>query len=344
MAASEIPVAYWTNPHRDHASTGHRAGSLLIRTLRGEIRPTSAWRSLPMLLGGGTTLDVLPPMLGVFAKMRWNVLRRRALSMSAFTCHLWNDDPDLGWSAVALTDGDRATAEALADELAEQLWATRHHAPPRFPSIDEAIAEARGARLARKAGVVVMCDASDVVSAGAPGENTRILAGLLAAGDLRSLVPLRDPAIVDALWDRAVGSKVKITVGGKLDPTRNSGLEIEGTLARTQRMAGYQRMAVVDAGPVTLVLTEGPAFVIKPSFYGDLGLSVWGADVVVVKNFFPFRLFFAPMARKTIYVRTEGVTDFDAAYALSFRDAMHPRDPVDDWRPADRRRRGLDAG
>jgi hypothetical protein len=61
--------------------------------------------------------------------------------------------------------------------------------------------------------------------------------------------------------------------------------------------------------------------------------------VVVVKNFFPFLLFFLPYNRKTIFVRTRGVTDFDAAYRLPFDGPMHPRDPIDDWRPRDRARR-----
>ncbi|CAN5168978.1 hypothetical protein BH09MYX1_BH09MYX1_29400 [soil metagenome] len=81
--------------------------------------------------------------------------------------------------------------------------------------------------------------------------------------------------------------------------------------------------------------------VIKPSFYGDLGLSVWNADVVVVKNFFPFRMFFLPYARKTIYVKTRGVTDLDAAFPLKFDGPVHPRDAVSEWRERDRMRRGV---
>jgi microcystin degradation protein MlrC len=104
-------------------------------------------------------------------------------------------------------------------------------------------------------------------------------------------------------------------------------------------MIGLGRLVVLDLGPVKLVLTELAAFSVKPAFYTDLGLPILQADVVVVKNFFPFRLFYLPYARKTIYVKTKGITDFDAAYALPFTDAMHPRDAVEDWRPADRRRR-----
>ena len=71
-----------------------------------------------------------------------------------------------------------------------------------------------------------------------------------------------------------------------------------------------------------------------------VGLDPWKADVIMVKNFFPFLLFFLPMNRKTIFVRTRGVTDFDAAFGLTFDGPVHPRDHVEDWRARDRERRG----
>ena len=82
--------------------------------------------------------------------------------------------------------------------------------------------------------------------------------------------------------------------------------------------------------------------VMRPSFYTEVGLSLWKADIVMVKNFFPFLMFFLPYNRKTIFVRTRGATVFDAAFVLSFDGPMHPRDVVDDWRPRDRQRRGLE--
>ena len=39
----------------------------------------------------------------------------------------------------------------------------------------------------------------------------------------------------------------------------------------------------------------------------------------MVKNFFPFLMFFLPYNRKTIFVRTHGTTDFDAAFAAAVR-------------------------
>jgi hypothetical protein len=82
--------------------------------------------------------------------------------------------------------------------------------------------------------------------------------------------------------------------------------------------------------------------VMRPAFYTDLGLSIWKADIVVVKNFFPFLIFFLPYNRKTLFTRTHGRSDFDAAFQLTFDGPMHPRDLVGDWRARDRQRRGID--
>ena len=81
--------------------------------------------------------------------------------------------------------------------------------------------------------------------------------------------------------------------------------------------------------------------VMRPSFYTEVGLDPFRADIVMVKNFFPFLMFFLPYNRKTIFVRTRGTTDFDAAYKLPFDGPMHPRDPIADWRERDRLRRGV---
>jgi len=338
---ADLIVGYRTNPHRDQRRTGRVAGESLIRMLREDASPRTAWRSLPMLLGGGCTVDVLPPVRSIFSRLRELHRDSRVMTASVMFCHPWNDEPRLGWSAIVSTDGEQAMANELADELADRLWAVRHEEPPKFIAAQAAIEQARAATISRKLGVVVLADASDVVTAGAPGENTLLLSALLeGARDMVSYVPLRDPQVVQELFDRPEGTRVRASVGGKLDPTQ-PGLEIEGKLVRKLQHHALGKMVSIDLGPVKLVLTEGPAMAVKPAFYADIGLDPWKADIVVVKNFFPFRLFFAPMARKVLYVRTEGATDLDAAYANVFDGPMWPRDPVHEWRTTDARRRGL---
>jgi len=337
-------VGYRTNPHRDHRRTGQTAARMLLSSLARSQAPETAWRSLPMLLGGGTTVDLLPPVRSIFSRLTALHRDPRVLAANVYFCHPWNDEKRLGWSTLVSTNGDARLAEELADELAERCWAVRHQQPPRFHSIREAIEIARASRVARKLGVVVMADTSDVVSAGAPGDNTRMLAGLLTDGrDLKSFVPLRDPAAIAAFWATPIGGSVAGKVGGTLDPSRGRPLEIDGKVLEKRVHPSLGKMMALDLGSVKLVITDGHAMAVKPAFYSDMGLDPWRADVVVVKNFFPFRIFFAPMARRVLYVETEGTTDLDAAFELEFDGPMWPRDVVHEWRSRDRERRGFAA-
>jgi len=338
----DILCGYRTNPHRDHARVGYRSGEILVRTLLGEVRPTTAWRSLPLICGGGTTIDFLPTMRPVYRWMKRMERNPKVLYVSLFNAHLWNDSPDLGWASHVVTDDDPALADALAEELADMLWEVRHKQPPAFPDGSEAVAMVRRARMARRLGTVCVCDASDIVGCGAAGENTRLLDTILREGKgLVSYVPVRDHEVVQALYGKPEGHEVTVRVGGKLHPELNTPLEVSGRVLRSRTAGGLGRTVALDLGHVKLVVTEGPSMAMKPAFYGDLGLDPWRADMVVVKSMFPFRLYFLGHNRKTIYARTKGVTDFDAMHQVDFNDPVHPRDPVELWRPTDRRRRGV---
>jgi microcystin degradation protein MlrC len=342
IAHADALCAYRTNPHRDHKQVGKRCADVLIDAAQGLRKPVMAWRSLPMLLGGGTTIDFLAPMRAVFKRMKDMEKDPRVLYVSALMSQPWHDHPDLGWSSVVVTDDDPDLAEALADELAELLWSTKDVPPPAFDSVSDGIAQARRALLARRTGAVFFCDTSDVVTAGATGENTEIIRGLIAeASDLRCLAALRDEVAVDALWTRPVGSSVAMEVGGRLDPDVYDPVALEGVLTHVGETTGFGRAVVVRQGHVHVVITEASPGVMKPAFYQELGLSVLAADIVVVKNFFPWRLFCALYNRKTINIQTHGITDLDAAKVLEFGDPLHPMDEVTDWRTADQRRRSV---
>ncbi|MFT7580874.1 MAG: microcystin degradation protein MlrC [Myxococcota bacterium] len=342
MALADIVCGYQTNPHRDHRRVGRRAGRLLIEAVLAKVRPTMAWRSLPMVMGGGATVDFMKPMRPVFRHMARLQAQPGVRYVSLFMCHLWNDHPDLGWSTVVVTDGDAALAERVAEELADVAWGVRNEMPPAFETVASGLEKVRAARTRLKLGVACVCDASDVVGAGGTGENTNLLAALLAdAKDLTSLVPIRDPAFVAAHWELPEGAAIADTVGGRLHVEYNPAVAIEGKLQAKRELDAFGRTMVVDLDHVKLVVTEGPAMVMRPRFYRDVGLKPMKADICVVKSFFPFRLFFLAENRLSLYVKTRGITDMDLVTRLEFNDAVHPVADVPNWREADRRRRGV---
>lgn len=337
MKSLDVFSAYHTNPHRDHRETGARAGRLLIDAMQGR-RFARAWRSLPMITGGGAGVDFLAPSSRLFRLMRKLGKAPRVRDLSLFLCHPWNADPELGWSTAAFAD-DQRTADLYADQLAEAAWLTRDATPPRFLEVDEALARVRSEKLRRKLGTICWCDASDVVGAGGSGENTRLLSALLAAPDLVSHVPLRDADALTELWPNAIGDTVTLTVGGRFDPIDSPPQRVQGVLRAKRTTPTFGRIARLDLGHVQLVLTEGAPLVMKPDFYRQVGLEPLRADVTVVKSFFPFRLFFLAESRLALYVKTRGVTDLDRAHGLAMNGPVHPMTRLTDWRAQDARRR-----
>jgi hypothetical protein len=62
---------------------------------------------------------------------------------------------------------------------------------------------------------------------------------------------------------------------------------------------------------------------------------------VIVKNFFHFRLYYALHCFRNLYVKTQGITDFDQILSVKLNGPAWPRDPLNDWHAEDQRRRGL---
>ncbi|MBT6490898.1 MAG: hypothetical protein HOK97_14105, partial [Deltaproteobacteria bacterium] len=337
---ANVVIGYRTNPHRDHARVGARAAKILYSMLKGEIKPVTSWRSLPMLSGGGTTVDFLPTMRPIYKRLKELEKDHRILYASVFNGHNWHASKQLGWSVAVVADNRPDLAARYAEELADRLWETRQVKMPPFDTPLEAISVARGATLARSLGVICMCDASDVVGAGGTGENTRLISACLEHGsDLVTYAPIRGPHTVQKLWNLPLGTRTEFSVGGQVDPLRNPKLTCEGILIQRYFNRALGKVLVVQVGNLYLVVTEGPPIAMAPRFYEEAGLNIWRADIVIVKSFFPFRLYFAVHNRKTIYVKTKGITDFDIVDAVEQDDPVFPIDDVQSWRAIDAKRR-----
>ncbi|MBE3130111.1 MAG: M81 family metallopeptidase, partial [Acidobacteria bacterium] len=327
-------VGYKTNPHRDFFRTGYDSGRILAATVLGKIHPVMAVRKMRLLKGGGMNIDFLSPMNRVFRFMSKAEKRKGVLSVSTFPVHLWLDDEELGWTTVAVTDADPQLAAKTADDIADVAWSIRAVPHQKSSTASAAVAAAKMRWLARKTGAIVICDVADAVGAGAPGENTWILKALLeGAPELVSYVPIRDADAVQAVWGKAKGETVTVTVGGKLERRYNRPLEFTGQVVRTSEGALGKTVVLRHQG-VHLIVSELPPSATKPRFFTDLGLGVWKADILVVKNLFPFRYSFLAVNRGTLDVETPGTSGVDV-FELDYKRIprpIYPLDPVESWR------------
>ena len=328
-------VGYHTNPHRDFFEVGHKAGEILIKTCQGKIKPVMAYNKMRLLKGGGMNIDLLSPMRQIFKWMKKQEKAENVLWISNFMVHIWLDDPELGWSTVAVTDNNPELAQKLADELADRNWAVRDVKHPEGKSPSEAIEITKNKWLRRKLGTVVFCDVSDAVGAGAPGESTWVLKALLHEGaDLTSYLTVRDAQAANAAYNHEIGEKLTVDLGGKLDQVYNEQVTFSGELIyKTEGQQG--KTVILKHQGIHLIVSELADSLSSPGYFKNLGLSLWKADIVMVKNLFPFRYRYLLYNRKTVNVVTPGVTNVDV-FALKYTRIprpIYPLDPIDTWHP-----------
>ncbi len=331
---ADIIVGYHTNPHRDHFKTAYKAGDLLTRTLLGEVEPVMIVNKMKLLKGGGMNVDFLPPFRKIFSSMKKMEKQPGGLSVSFFPVHIWIDEPELGYSTVAITDGKKDLAQELADSISEMAWAVRDVPQPAGNSPEEAVAIARDKKIARALGTVVFCDVADAPSAGTPGESTWILKALMEKGsDLVSYVSVRDAVAAGEAWHYNTGDEITVSVGGKLDTVYDKPFLFSGVVDSKQETS-YGKTVILKHDGVHLILSELPMALKEPSDFTDLGLSVWKADIVAVKNLFPFRYNYLLYNRKTINVMSPGFSSIDP-FSLKYVNIprpIYPLDKIDNWR------------
>ncbi len=332
---------YRTNPHRDPFPTGFRAGRLLIRTLRDQVRPVRAWRKLPLVLGGGVGIDFLAPMRPVFRRLRAMAREPNLLDATLLMVHPYSDASDLGWAVHITADDAPALAEAYADEIAERAWAVRKAPLPEMYTISEALQEARRARLARRVGAVSLVDVGDIVGTGSPGGNTHLLHHLTQdTAGLRVYVPLHDPEAVDRCDAATPGTTVEVVLRGT--PGLPAQPEVPWRATVRRRMTtDFGRTVLLEQGQLHLAITERPPLTLHPAFWRGLGLEPRDADAIVQKSLFHYRMFYALVSARHIPVVSPGPSSLDNARGLQLEQPTYPMHDPADWREADRRFRGI---
>lgn len=146
---ANVLVGYQTYPHVDQRERGLLAAQLLVRAVKGEIRPVVHVAKPPLilnLLGQDTARE---PMAGLMRQAREAERRPGVLSVSPMAGFPYADVPEMGPAVIVVADGDRAKAKATADELAAAMWNVRERLYVACPEPAEAVRRASRPRSGR---------------------------------------------------------------------------------------------------------------------------------------------------------------------------------------------------
>ncbi|MBI2194797.1 MAG: M81 family metallopeptidase [Planctomycetes bacterium] len=214
IEAADVLIGRETYPEIDMAERGRECADVLVRALRGEIRPTLAFHPIPMAWGMNQ-VTAHPPMSEAIAELHRIEAMPRVVCASIATCYPLADVPDMGASVYIVTDNDRSLAQELADRLGRWLFDRRAdwHIP--MPRTRDAL------RAAEAAGKfpAIFADRNDNTGGGSPGDSTGLLRVFVDAGlQDACLLYLVDPDSIRRCQEAGPGAVLELDLGGKSSP------------------------------------------------------------------------------------------------------------------------------
>jgi microcystin degradation protein MlrC len=338
--AADMLVVERTYPHVDMAERAQHAAFVMAKTLAGEVNPTMAWCSLPILWSAKKMIETQEPFRSLIEKLEdlrpsriaatlaggavapsaaQNLGRRHhrgkgvdgILSASVGVGFQWADSPTNGAATIVVADGSPAAAQQHAIALADFVW--EHRAEWDAPHVTKEAAVSEGQINGEYP--IVIADQGDNTGGGAPGDATHILR-MFVENKLEDAVVLYvvDPetaALAAAAGAGATG--VCVQVGGKsherLGPPVPMKVDVLGVTDGRFRYDGPMWQGREDClgttvwlrqGGVELVVISEPQQPIDLALCRTLGLDVATKKFVCVKSTGHFRSGFEAIAGRCL--------------------------------------------
>jgi microcystin degradation protein MlrC len=350
ISNANIVTGYHTYPHIDMAETARRAGVALLRAIRGEIRPTSAWSAAPMLphvMMQGTHMVPNKELQAMCAGWEKS---GRALAASLFVGFPHADIAMAGLSAVVCTDNDQADARRMVHELLDLAWNARRDFVFKIEPLESSVARAK--RLgATGRGPVVLLDHYDNCASGGTMDTTEVLAEIMRQG-LEDVVffGIHDPAAVQQAIAAGIGAEVELSIGAKYKmpalPVASKPLPVKGRVRTIS--AGYFTArgglapglrvfmgpaVVLDTGPIEIVLLSRHVEPTATEMFRILGIEPAERRFVAIKSRVHWRADLGRLAREIVECAGVGVctSDYGQLQFHNVRRPIFPLDPAMSW-------------
>lgn len=333
-------IVYQQTPHIDTRARGQRAANILMRTLRGEIKPVQSMVKPPMvfnILYHNTFAGVLHPITQDSINLENS--NPKILSASVVAGYQYADVPFMGPAVVIVADGDRNLAEREAKRLSDRLWAVRDQLKINAPNAANAV---KNAMRATKFPVALM-DTGDNIGGGSAGDSTFLLSELLKQKADGWVVVMYDPAAVAAALKSGIGGNFDMPVGGKSDKQHGLPVRVRGRV-RSFDDGEYIETAVRHGGSTfyhmgltAVIEAEGSTLTMKnylvltnqrssPNSIHQivhLGIYPERQKILIAKGTIAPRAAYEPVAAEIVLVDTPGATAVNPAH-FTFR--LVPKD------------------
>lgn len=336
---ADITTVYQTTPHIDAYEQAVLCARLVLCMVRGEIRPTAALRTPPLLVNIMNQGTDDPPMAELMRIADAERTRPGVLTLSVVEGYPYADVAEMGMSFIAITDNDPALAAAIADRLAAAAWSMRAALNTSGTPVDEALKRAAAATEAP----IVLFDMGDNVGGGSTADSTILLHAARRLGIAGLLQTVCDPPAVQACREAGIGGRVSLAVGGKTDGMHGAPFPITATVTALSD-GNYEETGPTHGGfrffsdgpsaalstddGHTLVLISLPGGTRSLQQFRTLGIEPRAAKILIAKGVHSPRPQVEPIAREMIWVATPGVTTADLT-TFTYRHRRVPMFPLD---------------
>jgi microcystin degradation protein MlrC len=336
---SDVLTTYQTNPHTDCDNQGFHCADLVLRTIRGEIKPTMHLCAPPLvanILKQGTNDE---PMASILAKAEELRSQAGILSISVVLGYPYADVPHMGMTFIAITQNDSPLAKSISTQAANAAWARRESLQGTAISAQDAMKQIRN----HTSFPIIMFDVGDNVGAGTPGDSTIALHAARANGISGVLQALCDPEMVAFCQEYKVGEYVEIEVGAKFDDMHGTPISIRGKITAfsdgkyEEENNSHGGFRYFDDGPSVAIQTEDDLKILLTSKsamsssleqFRRIGIEPKNAKVIIVKGVHSPRAVYEKIAGELIWLNTDGASTANL-FSFPYKNRRKPLYPFE---------------
>ncbi len=291
--AADAVFVLKTYPHLDSHIIGGKAGECMIKTLRGEFKPTMAYRKPKVVSASVFQASEYPPMKHVYDRCReWEA--KGVFAASVAPGFAYADVPDLGASVFVVTNDDHELAEKCAQDIHDLMWSLRDDLTRKLPEAKEGVAEVM--RLVKNGVKPIVIAYHDERL----GDGTHVVRELIEQGAVNwCSTGLADPeALREMAVMNKVGDTVEFNMGGWLHEMSGKPIHVKGMIEYLGPLEWVETgpmgrgaiskqdiIAMLDLGSNRhLVVTERLFAPMSADPLKAMGLNMDAMDIVEIKS------------------------------------------------------------
>ncbi len=285
-------------PHYDGYLQGERAARTLIRSIRGDYKPTTATRKPPIITASVLQWTGQSPWMDLVQRALVWEAREPDVYVNFFYGFAFADVVDAGMAFQVITNGDPELANHIADDMANTAWRLRDELVhgTKVYTMTEGVKLAKEAMQKGKT-PVVLADHSD-----RSGAATWLLKQVVDQKLSNTLIgTVADFDAIEALRKKGVkvGDKFDMAIGGRLDESAGAPVRIVGTVNTVSGGMGRRGGGSAAASQlwVSVKFGDGNVVVISPYLHQntepeaflDIGINPGDFKTIAIKSRVHFR-------------------------------------------------------